>query len=203
VTDTATGSGGQGQPTPTGTVDFYLCAPNEVTAGGCETGGTLISDDVALVNGSATSAAANPTAVGKYCWRAEYSGDDFYLSSNHTNSTTECFTIQDTTSITSAQTWLPNDSATVSAGGGTPLNGSLTITLYETSDCTGDAVAGQSYSKTLTNATTAADRTLETNNSTYTVTATKTVSWKVVFTSTDANVAGQTHCESTSLTITN
>ena len=143
------------------------------------------------------------TNVGKYCWRAEYSGDGFYLPSAHTNSTTECFTVQDTTSIASAQDWRPNDTATVTATGGTPLNGSLSITLYETSDCTGDAVAGQSYSKTLTNATSAADRTLATSNGTYFVLATKTVSWKTVFTSTDPDVSGQTRCETTSLTITN
>ena len=34
VTDAATVTGGG--PTPTGTVDFFLCQPGEVTAGGCE-----------------------------------------------------------------------------------------------------------------------------------------------------------------------
>ncbi len=34
----------------------------------------------------------NTLAIGKYCWRAEYSGDSFYLPSSHTNATTECFT---------------------------------------------------------------------------------------------------------------
>ena len=91
----------------------------------------------------------------------------------------------------------------MSATGGTALNGSLTITLYEDDNCEGDPVSGQSYSKTLTNATLLADRTLETNNTTYTVKVSKDVSWKVVFTSTDPNVSGSTHCEKTSLTITN
>src|SRR5204863_4797050 len=30
--------------------------------------------------------------VGKYCWRAEYSGDSFYTGSTHTDATNECFT---------------------------------------------------------------------------------------------------------------
>ena len=29
----------------------------------------------------------NTTAIGKYCWRAEYSGDNFYAAGSHTNST--------------------------------------------------------------------------------------------------------------------
>ena len=31
-------------------------------------------------------------AIGKYCWRAVYSGDGFYNGSDHTNATDECFT---------------------------------------------------------------------------------------------------------------
>ena len=36
----------------------------------------------------------NTTAVGTYCWRAEYSGDAFYNPSSHTNKVSECFTTQ-------------------------------------------------------------------------------------------------------------
>ena len=32
------------------------------------------------------------TTPGKYCWRAEYSGDINYTSASGTNATTECFT---------------------------------------------------------------------------------------------------------------
>ena len=67
----------------------------------------------------------------------------------------------------------------------------------------GTAVSGQRYSKTLTNATSAADTTLTTNNTTFKVGSTTTVSWLVTFTSTDPNVSGSTHCEMTSLTVTN
>ena len=95
VKDAATVTGIQGGPTPTGTVDFFLCQPNEVTAGGCEgSAGTKVGVTKALVDGAATSdASANTTAVGKYCWRAVYSGDTFYNGSNHTNAVSECFTV--------------------------------------------------------------------------------------------------------------
>jgi hypothetical protein len=110
----------------------------------------------------------------------------------------------DTTGITSAQSWQPNDSTTVTATNGTPLNGTLSAQLYTGSTCaSGSEVTGQLYTKTLTDATTAADRTLTTNNTTYTVSASTSVSWLVTFTSTNPNVAGSSHCESTSLTVTN
>src|SRR5262249_35349252 len=96
-TDSATVTGSQGGPTPSGTVDFFLCQPATVTANGgdCSAGGTKVGATKTLVNGSATSdqtASADTLAIGKYCWRAEYSGDGFYNDSKHTNSTTECFT---------------------------------------------------------------------------------------------------------------
>jgi hypothetical protein len=112
----------------------------------------------------------------------------------------------DTTGTTSAQNWLPNDSATATATFGSPLNGMLSAQLYTGDNCgatSGSAVSGQLYTKTLTNATTAADRTLTTTNTTYTVSTSTSVSWKVTFTSSDSHVSGSSHCESTSLTITN
>src|SRR5262249_20904802 len=98
VTDTATVSGPAGQPTPTGTVTFFLCQPNEVTAAGCPAGsGTQVGAVKTLGSGQATSDAVtgattpNNNAVGNYCWRAQYSGDTVYSASSHTNATTECF----------------------------------------------------------------------------------------------------------------
>jgi uncharacterized repeat protein (TIGR01451 family) len=86
--------------TPTGTVNFFLCGPSDVTAAGCPTGGTHVGGDVTLAGGSATSATisgATDTALGKYCWRAEYTPDaaasGSYLGNSHTNATTECFTV--------------------------------------------------------------------------------------------------------------
>jgi hypothetical protein len=101
VTDTATitgsCSGGAQVPAPGGDVDFFLCGPGEVTAGGCVSGGTLISGNVGVLGGEATSASSSPTVPGKYCWRAEYSGDGFYAADDHTNGDIgvngECFVV--------------------------------------------------------------------------------------------------------------
>jgi hypothetical protein len=204
VTDTATVTGSG--PTPTGTVTFFLCQPADVTAGGCEgTAGAQVGGAVALVAGSATSdATTNTTTNGKYCWRAEYSGDSFYDGSSHTNSTTECFTVQDVTTATSAQDWLPNDTATITATGGSALNGTLSIQLYTGATCgvgSGSAVDGHLYSTTLTDA--ASPASFSTSNATYLVSVSSSVSWLVTFTSSDPNVGSSSHCESTSLVITN
>ncbi|MCJ7492576.1 MAG: hypothetical protein MUP15_10590, partial [Dehalococcoidia bacterium] len=132
VTDTATVSGSAG--TPTGTVDFFLCQPSEVTGGGCEgTAGTKISATKTLASGQATSdATTNTTTLGKYCWRAEYTpaAGSAYLASSHTDATDECFTVTkqpsttDTQASTNATNVVPGtsvtDTATVSGSIGTP-----------------------------------------------------------------------------------
>ncbi len=112
--------------------------------------------------------------------------------------------VNDTTSATSAQNWLPNDSATITSAGGTALNGTLTIQLYTGGTCaTGSEVSGQLYTFPLSSA--ASPVTRSTNNTSYTVSASglSTVSWLVTFTSSDPAVQNSSHCESTALTITN
>ena len=215
VHDTATVTGNPpATATPTGTVTFFLCGP--IATGSCSSGGTNIG--TGTLSGSGATASANSPDVntsagltpGRYCFRAEWPGDANYPAAltefGGANGTNECFTVSDTTSSSSAQNWLPNDSATVTAGHGAPLNGSLSAQLYTGDNCgvtSGGPVSGQQYTKTLTNATSAADRTLTTNNTSFTVSTSSSVSWLVTFTSTDPNVQGSSHCESTSLTITN
>jgi hypothetical protein len=98
VSDSATVTGIAGGPTPTGTVKFFLCQPAEVTAAGCPAGagtqiGTPPEGETLNASGVAQSeSTSNTLTIGTYCWRAEYSGDGFYLASAHTNATTECFT---------------------------------------------------------------------------------------------------------------
>jgi hypothetical protein len=202
VSDTATVTGSGA--TPTGTVDFFLCQPSEVTAGGCVTGGTKIGATKTLSGGVATSdSTTNTTTVGKYCWRAEYSGDGFYLASAHTDATNECFTVKDSTSASSAQNWLPNDSATITSTGGTALSGTLSFTLYSGTTCNtaGATVLRAAETFTLTNVASPVTRT--TTNQTTKVLTTEDVSWLVQFNSSDPLVGSSSHCESTSLTITN
>ncbi|HEV2375277.1 MAG TPA: hypothetical protein VGS19_24340 [Streptosporangiaceae bacterium] len=145
--------------------------------------------------------------TGTWCFRAVYTpgganGSNYTGSSDATSG--ECFTVTDTTSSTSAQDWLPNDTATISSANGAPLSGTLSAQLYTGDNCgvtSGAVVGGQLYSKTLPG--TSSSATLTTSNTTFKVTASASVSWLVTFTSTDPNVSGSSHCESTSLTINN
>jgi hypothetical protein len=212
VTATQSGDG-----TPTGTVTFFVCDPTQTTGGACPTGGTQVGNPVttAAVSGSsppassADSSAVTVNKTGTWCFRAVYTpgganGSNYTGSSDATSG--ECFTVTDTTASTSAQDWLPNDTATVAPANGAPLNGTLSAQLYTGDNCgqtSGSAVSGQLYQKTLTNATSAADTTLTTSNTTFKVSASASTSWLVTFTSTDPNVAGSMHCETTNLTINN
>ena len=138
--------------------------------------------------------------VGTWCFRAEYVSDTANYTNSGDASHTECFVVNDSTSATSAQDWLPNDTATITSAGGTALSGSLSFTLYSSADCTG-TVLRTAESFTLTNATSPAIR--STTNTLTKVDASTTVSWKVQFTSTNPLVGSSTHCEKTALVITN
>jgi len=85
-----------------GTVTFFLCGPNVGATANCQTGGVQIGDPVAVTGASGEASVNSPTAtltsVGKYCWRAEYSGDASLGvpdSSDPDNATHqgECFTV--------------------------------------------------------------------------------------------------------------
>jgi hypothetical protein len=204
VHDTATVTGNK-EITPTGNVTFFLCGPIAAPAV-CNTGGSQVGSPVGLAtvlpdppinDASAQSAdvntAASPLAPGRYCFRAEWPGDTNYTTPlKEFSGTTECFTVQDTSSISTAQKWLPQDSATVTlASGGTPA-GTVVFSLYENGTCSGTA------------ATTFSDSTapFETNNGTYRTTST-TISWSATFTPTDPGIVGSTttQCERSDLTI--
>ena len=78
-----------------GTVNFSVCGPAPV-APDCSTGGTAVGGAVTVSGGSATSAAFTPTTAGVYCFRATYTqaAGSNYLTTAHTNSTTECFALK-------------------------------------------------------------------------------------------------------------
>ena len=89
------GNGGAG-PAPTGDITFFLCAPGQLTGGSCPSGGTQVGAAKTLVAGGATSDSTSATsALGKYCWRTQYTPDvastGVFAPGVHTNTTTECF----------------------------------------------------------------------------------------------------------------
>lgn len=202
-----------GDGTPTGTVTFFLCNPGQVSGGTCATGGNQVGNPVtttAVANSSPPASSADSDAVtvnqtGTWCFRAVYTpgganGANYTGSSD--SSPGECFTVTDTTASTSLQDWLPNDTAIVSSANGAPLSGTLSAQLFMGSGCAaGSEVSNQLYSKTLTG--TGSSATLTTSNTSFKVNTSTATSWLVTFNSSDPNVASSSHCESTSLTITN
>jgi hypothetical protein len=210
VTDHAVVTGTAAGGSPTGTVDFFVCNPTQVATNGgtCSTGGTAAGSVTPLTAGASSTATADSNAVvanavGTWCFRAVYTSNTANYTGSSDSSTGECFQVKDTTGTTSAQDWLPNDSATVTSTGGTNLNGTLSFTLYSGDNCgaTSGSTLRDAETFTLTDAASPATRV--TTNSTTKVSTTSTVSWLVSFTSSDPLVGSSTHCEKTSLTITN
>jgi len=213
IYDKAVVTGSAAGGIPTGTVSFFICGP--IATGTCATGGTAVTGNpVALDAGtsgpppsaSATSGAVTPAAIGRYCFRGEYSGDNHYLPSSDSG-LNECFTVSTTSSTSSAQDWLPNDTGTIHSGSGstldqTPLSGSLSFTLHQGSDCTG-TVLRSAETFTFTGASSPVTRNTTNTSTKVTASGTSTVSWEVVFTSSDPLVSSSTRCETTTLTITN
>ncbi len=94
VNDTATVTGNQTDGTPTGSVAFRVCGPGTTTC--APTAGTSLGTAEPLINGTATSPAFKPTAVGTYCFAAVYvpTGGVYQTSSTSgTASNGECFTV--------------------------------------------------------------------------------------------------------------
>jgi hypothetical protein len=205
-TATITITGATAPDDATGTVDFSLCY-SATAIPDCSTGGTAagtgktltdtsspanVKDGISGASSDEVNTAANPLAGGFYCFRAKATLTNYASPAEFTNTTTECFQVQLTSSVSTAQRWLPNDLATVAKTGGGAASGSVTFALYESGDCTGTAVG------TFGPITLVGGQALSTNTSVYTTN--KTVSWRVTFTSTDPNVIGSTsHCETSSI----
>lgn len=155
-------------------------------------------------NGTYNSGSFAPTTAGVYHWVASYSGSSPNTLSRDHN--TDCQTaLEDVTittvasSLTSAQTWVPSDSVTVSAPAGGNLAGTVSFEFFTNGTCTGTAafsttkaVAGAS-SQTVTSGNAPAQ------------TATGSFSWRVGYDSTNPaqrDIAPSCH-ETSALTVTN
>jgi hypothetical protein len=201
-----------GDDYPSGTVTFYICDPTQTTGGACPTGGTQVGSPVSTTASSpqttppsafADSAGTTVNMTGTWCFRAVYTpggvnGANYIGSSDATSG--ECFTVTDTTSGSSNQIWYPNDSATVTSAHGAPLNGTLTLQLYDGSnDCTTGAVTNSAVDITQS-VSGGSSATISTNGQTsYGISGNDTISWLVSFNSSDPNVASSKHCETSSI----
>lgn len=214
VTDTATitVTGAANPADATGTVTFFLCGPGATN--GCPAGGTNVgtgtlgglptNDGVSSATSPAVNTSTSQLAPGRYCFRAEWPGDTTYPGAlSFTDNTDECFSVKDTSTTTTEQNWLPNDTAHVRNSSGGAASGSVVFTLYDNATCNGTVLATfpASGGITLVNGD-------ATTNNTTTYVAVQpgaTISWQVVYTPSDPNAtSGSTSsCESSVLTINN
>jgi hypothetical protein len=187
-----------------GTITFTLYGP-----GNCSTVAYTSSATAISTTGSTGTASATfkPTATGTYHWVASYSGD-----SPNNNATTHNTACDDTdedvvvtsvpSSMTTAQTWVPNDSATISASAGGDLAGKVFFTLYPTSNCTGAPVYSTPAAGVAVSGS--SPQTVSSSNTTA-VSATGNYSWSVSYDSTNLSqddIAAGCH-ETSSVTINN
>jgi hypothetical protein len=246
VSDTATVKGTAAGGNPTGTVSFWLCGPaspavTTVTGSGSSAScapdtSTMTSFDTEMLSSvagsnsdsTATSSDVTITQVGQYCFFAQFtpSGSNGNYNGSSDGGNEECFTVTDSTAASSSQAWVPNDSATITSAGGSPLTGSLTFTLYPNADCNVSEIASghpdpikfqQQF--TLSGAqggSTGTTKTTDTSQPTGTagvisgfsgpITAppsSQSWSWFSDFEPTDSNIAHSMHCEHTTLSISN
>ena len=187
-----------------GTITFKLYGPGDCTTLAYTSAGVTVS-------GNGTYNSPNPqfqpTAAGTYHWVAVYSGSS--PNTDGTSHNTACNDADEDvvvstvkSSMSTAQTWVPNDAATISAPAGSGnLAGTVTFTLYGTSDCTGSALYGP---VTRTVAGAASGVTVNTSNTTA-VSTSGSFSWKVSYASTNPaqeDISAKCH-ETSALTITN
>jgi hypothetical protein len=210
VSDTAIISGtslvGGSPPRPTGTVKFFLCQPSAVTSAGCPSGsGTEVTPaDTSLADNAATPATndsiaesnttTNTTAVGKYCWRAEYTPDTassaFYSATSHTNATTECFEVAaQPTTTTTRQFVYPQDRAKITAPAATgDLDGDVYFRLFDTeTNCDNDdgtaSATGLKFASGAIAVDGASGQERKTNQTSYAIDSSKTTThfWRVLY----------------------
>lgn len=197
-----------GAPAPAGgSIVFKLYGPS---ATGC---GSLVYTSPAVAvsgNGSYSTPAPQyaPLAIGRYSWKAEYTGSSpNTLGTTHNdtcNQAAEDRTITDVeSSMTTAQSWIPNDSATVSAPAGGALAGTVSFALYANATCSGSPITGYTASRSVSGASPQTVGTAFT--APITTTGTTAYSWKVTWDSTNPAQRDITDScrETSSVTVTN
>ncbi len=135
IVDTATLTGGAG---PTGTITFPVFGPGS----GCDTDAAFTSTVTVAGNGTYTSAAFTPSAVGSYQWTASYSGD-----ANNAPASEGCDATGESTTVLVVPTITTTASAPVALGGaisdtatlsgGAKPTGAITFQVYELGDDSG------------------------------------------------------------------
>ena len=209
-----------GVDTFSGTVDFFLCGPNATqilcATGGVPAGTKSITNADAEVGGTVVSNTMTVTAVGHYCWRAEFTAEaGSGVPDSQDARQNECFQITPRTAtldtlgggpvnfgqpVTDTAT-LANTANKKGSGGpagstdlsinpgvaGGPAGGTIQFTLYK-ANCTTLATGTGTNPQSVT---------VIGNGSygpvTFTPDAPGTYHWKAVYTSNDGNTIGTEH----------
>jgi hypothetical protein len=187
-----------------GTITFKLYGPGNCTTLAYTSAAVTVSG-----NGTYNTPAPQfvPTLVGAYHWVAVYSGNlPNTNTATHNAGCTEANEDVDVTdvpsSMTTAQSWVPNDSATISAPAGTgSLAGTVSFALYATGDCTGTAIYTTNPAVAVSGTS---PQTVSTSNTTAQL-LTGTFSWSVSYDSTNnaQRDIPSTCLETSALTIAN
>lgn len=197
ISDTATLSGATADAG--GTITFHLfsdaACQNEIDTG--------LSPVPVNGNGNYNSGNYTPTAAGTYYWIAIYSGD-----LNNSSSANACGDPNESSVVTlppstisTAQSLFPQDSATVSAtAGGTPT-GSVTFTLFgpDNPTCSPSGAAAK-YTETVT----LSDGLASTSNTAFSVTSAtaSTYKWVVVYGGDENHTGVTSACGTEQFTLT-
>jgi hypothetical protein len=216
VTDTAALGGTSNQPgtpaiNPTtagaaagGTITFTLLKADCTTLAT----GTGSNPQTVPVSGNGTYGPVSftPNAIGTYHWKATYTpatGDPNNVGSTFngdcSDANEDVVVTSVASSLTSQQSFIPNDNSTVTAPAGGNLAGSVKFEVFESGDCSGTAIYTQTVS-----VSGASPQTVSTTNTTVSTTAAN-VSWRLTYTSTNPAQRDipATCLERTALTIDN
>jgi hypothetical protein len=198
-----------------GTITFTLKGPSTTGCGsnaaGTGTNPQTLNVNTATGNGSYGPVSFTPNQVGNFHWQATYTNASSANNNspvNHNalcNETAEDVIVTGSAAFTTAQNWLPNDSATITAPAGTTLNGTLTFKLYGTANCTGTVLYEESF--TITAGDPAGTTRTTANGSvpatTYRATASGPFTWLVTYDDSALNDPANSCKEDTTLTLDN
>jgi hypothetical protein len=199
---------------PTGTATYTVYTDNKCTVPATVDVGQTIGQISAQPTQVTLTASGTPLipnsadvtfhAATSYWWQATYSGDGNNQSAKSDCTTEPMTVIKLPSTIATAQSFIPNDTATITGSG--TFDGTVSFALYATANCTGSTVYTENN---VALSGTASGSTAKTSNTTTTViTATGTYSWKVTYSGDSTHKDVITSCttgnvETSNLTINN
>ncbi|MDX6287127.1 MAG: hypothetical protein QOG53_2612 [Frankiales bacterium] len=191
IKDVATLSG---TDSATGSITFKVYGPNDATCSGTPAA-TLAATQAVNGDGNYTSASYTPSSAGTYRWTARYNGDSKNAAIDTAcNDANETSTVNAIT-MTSMQSLLPNDTATLVNGAG--AGGTMTFKLFPPSlpGCGGTPAYTEVVQVTNGQATT--------SNTTFVATTAGTWRWSIKYSGDSTHPAFTARCGSESFTINN